>query len=70
MHRPFLPANAFMKRKHSVILGNLGNTRDRFCSGYKENPGTMVILQRAHTHHQWRSSHPSLAIQAQGLGCL
>jgi xylose isomerase len=36
-----------MKRKYSVILGNLGNTRDRFCSGYKDNPATMDMLQRA-----------------------
>jgi sugar phosphate isomerase/epimerase len=36
-----------MKRKYSVILGNLGNTRDRFCSGYKDNPDTMDMLQRA-----------------------
>jgi xylose isomerase len=34
-------------RKYAAILGNLGNTRDRFCSGYKENPGTMEMLQRA-----------------------
>src|ERR1035438_1149261 len=36
-----------MKRKYSVILGNLGNTRDRFCSGYKDNPDTMDMLRRA-----------------------
>ena len=36
-----------MKRKYSVILGNLGNTRDRFCSGYKDNPDTMGMLRRA-----------------------
>jgi predicted 3-demethylubiquinone-9 3-methyltransferase (glyoxalase superfamily) len=24
-----------MERKYAMILGNLGNTRDRFCSGYK-----------------------------------
>ncbi len=24
-----------MQRKYSVILGNLGNTCDRFCSSYK-----------------------------------
>lgn len=36
-----------MKRKYSVILGNLGNTRDRFCSGYKENPDTLTMLERA-----------------------
>jgi len=36
-----------MNRKYSVILGNLGNTRDRFCSGYKDNPSTMVMLEQA-----------------------
>jgi xylose isomerase len=36
-----------MKRKYSVILGNLGNTRDRFCNSYKENPSTMGMLRRA-----------------------
>src|SRR5450759_1477683 len=37
----------YMKRKYSVILGNLGNTRDRFCSGYKENPDTLTMMERA-----------------------
>jgi len=36
-----------MKRKYSVILGNLGNTRDRFCSGYKDNPDSFTMLKRA-----------------------
>ena len=36
-----------MDRKYSVILGNLGNTCDRFCSGYKDNPSTMEMLKRA-----------------------
>lgn len=36
-----------MKRRYSVILGNLGNTCDRFCSGYKENPSTFGMLARA-----------------------
>ena len=36
-----------METKYSVILGNLGNTRDRFCSGYKDNPNTLQMLQRA-----------------------
>ena len=36
-----------MQRKYAVILGNLGNTRDRFCSGYKENPDSFTMLQRA-----------------------
>lgn len=34
-------------RKYSVILGNLGNTRDRFCSGYKDNPSTLDMLAQA-----------------------
>jgi len=36
-----------MERKFAVILGNLGNTRDRFCNGYKENPDTLEMLKRA-----------------------
>lgn len=36
-----------MPRQYSVILGNLGNTRDRFCSGYKDNPDTLTMLRRA-----------------------
>jgi len=36
-----------MARKYSVILGNLGNTCDRFCSGYKENPSSMEMLAQA-----------------------
>jgi xylose isomerase len=36
-----------MNRKYSVILGNLGNTKDRFCGGYKENPPTLQMLERA-----------------------
>ncbi len=38
-----------MERKYAVILGNLGNTRDRFCSGYKENPSTAEMLKQAST---------------------
>ena len=34
-------------RRYAAILGNLGNTRDRFCSGYKENPDTLTMLKRA-----------------------
>ncbi len=34
-------------RKYSVILGNLGNTCDRFCSSYKTNPDTMDMLKQA-----------------------
>lgn len=33
-------------RRYSVILGNLGNTKDRFCSGYKTNPSTMEMLEQ------------------------
>ncbi len=36
-----------MERKYSVILGNLGNTCDRFCSGYKTNPSKMDMLKAA-----------------------
>lgn len=36
-----------MERKYSVILGNLGNTCDRFCSGYKTNPDTIEMLKTA-----------------------
>lgn len=32
---------------YSVILGNLGNTCDRFCKGYKDNPTTEEMLARA-----------------------
>ncbi len=36
-----------MNRKYSVILGNLGNTCDRFCSSYKENPTSKEMLKNA-----------------------
>ena len=36
-----------MERKYAMILGNLGNTRDRFCTGYKQNPTTLEMLQQA-----------------------
>jgi xylose isomerase len=36
-----------MDRKYSVILGNLGNTRDRFCNGYKVNPDGAEMLKQA-----------------------
>jgi xylose isomerase len=36
-----------MNRKYAMILGNLGNTRDRFCSSYKNNPTTTEMLQQA-----------------------
>lgn len=35
------------KRPYSVILGNLGNTCDRFCSQYKNNPPALEMLQAA-----------------------
>lgn len=36
-----------MKNKYSIILGNLGNTCDRFCKGYKSNPTTEEMLEIA-----------------------
>ena len=36
-----------MKNKYSVILGNLGNTCDRFCQSYKDNPSTLEMLSQA-----------------------
>lgn len=33
--------------KYSVILGNLGNTCDRFCKSYKDNPSTEEMLAKA-----------------------
>ncbi|MCK5820373.1 MAG: sugar phosphate isomerase/epimerase [Bacteroidales bacterium] len=36
-----------MKRKYSAILGNLGNTCDRFCSSYKTNLPTIEMLKAA-----------------------
>jgi len=36
-----------MDRKYAMILGNLGNTRDRFCNGYKQNSTNMEMLQQA-----------------------
>jgi len=35
------------ERKYAVILGNLGNTCDRFCSGYKHNPPALEMLKAA-----------------------
>lgn len=37
------------KRKFAVILGNLGNTCDRFCHSYKDSPSRYVMLKRAAT---------------------
>lgn len=34
-------------RRYAAILGNLRNTRDRFCAGYKVNPSTMEMLRQA-----------------------
>jgi xylose isomerase len=34
-------------RNYSAILGNLGNTCDRFCSSYKENPSSIEMLKQA-----------------------
>jgi xylose isomerase len=34
-------------RRYAVILGNLGNTKDRFCGGYKDNPSTVDMLRAA-----------------------
>ena len=36
-----------MINKYSMILGNLGNTCDRFCKGYKSNPSTEEMLEMA-----------------------
>ena len=34
-------------RRYSVILGNLGNTCDRFCGSYKTNPPALEMLKAA-----------------------
>src|ERR1035437_8820098 len=36
-----------MGAKYAVILGNLANTKDRFCEGYKENPSPSEMFKRA-----------------------
>jgi xylose isomerase len=36
-----------MKNKYSIILGNLGNTCDRFCKSYKSNPSSEEMLDMA-----------------------
>lgn len=36
-----------MENKYSIILGNLGNTCDRFCKGYKNNPTSEEMLDMA-----------------------
>lgn len=38
-----------MKNKYSIILGNLGNTCDRFCRSYKRNPAAEEMLEMAVT---------------------
>lgn len=35
------------ERRYAAILGNLGNTRDRFCDGYKDGIPTEAMLARA-----------------------
>lgn len=34
-------------RNYAAILGNLGNTKDRFCGGYKNNPSSIEMLKNA-----------------------
>jgi xylose isomerase len=36
-----------MERKYAAILGNLGNTCDRFCHSYKKNPSKEDMLRQA-----------------------
>ena len=36
-----------MNNKYSIILGNLGNTCDRFCKSYKYNPSSEEMLELA-----------------------
>lgn len=36
-----------MTRRYACILGNLGNTKDRFCGGYKHTPDTLAMLEQA-----------------------
>jgi len=36
-----------MMNKYSIILGNLGNTCDRFCKSYKSNPSSEDMLDMA-----------------------
>ncbi len=36
-----------MERRYAVILGNLGNTKDRFCGSYKTAPPTAEMLRQA-----------------------
>jgi len=42
-----------MNNKYSMILGNLGNTCDRFCKGYKDNPSSddMLAIAKAKIPH-------------------
>ena len=36
-----------MENKYSIILGNLGNTCDRFCKSYKTNPSSERMVELA-----------------------
>lgn len=36
-----------MARRYAAILGNLGNTSDRFCHSYKQNPSAEEMLRQA-----------------------
>jgi len=36
-----------MKNRYAIILGNLGNTSDRFCKSYKNNPSSEEMLELA-----------------------
>ena len=57
-----------MKNKYSVILGNLGNTCDRFCKSYKDNPSTLEMLSQAVKipHSAYRSSRTFSATRHTG----
>ena len=39
-------------RKYSVILGNLGNTKDRFCGSYK-TPVATKLADGRHLISEW-----------------
>ncbi|MEM6314664.1 MAG: sugar phosphate isomerase/epimerase, partial [Planctomycetota bacterium] len=36
-----------MPHRYSVIIGNLGNTKDRFCGGYKQVPDKPRLIRAA-----------------------
>ena len=49
-----------MKSKYAVILGNLGNTRDRFCDGYKDNlPAVEMLILENNGHELWKPDFDS-----------